>query len=108
MKTKQQIIASPKRNTSIIKIFVIGLICISELAISQTVTTIAGSTRGSCDGVGAAGHFSDPFGITTDGKGNLYVADASNGEIRKIVIATGLVSTLAGTTAYGSADGTGS
>ena len=108
MKTKLQIITSHKRTVSILKILVIGFLCISEFAISQTVTTIAGSTRGSCDGVGTAGHFSDPFGITTDGKGNLYVADASNGEIRKIVISTGIVSTLAGTTSYGSADGVGS
>jgi hypothetical protein len=47
-------------------------------------------------------------GITTDGT-NLYVADTYNGTIRKIVISTGAVSTLAGTAgAFGFTDGTGS
>ena len=47
-----------------------------------------------------------PYGITTDGT-NLYVADTSNNKIRKIVIATGVVTTLAGTGAMGAADGAG-
>jgi DNA-binding beta-propeller fold protein YncE len=72
------------------------------------VTTLAGSTAyGHADGTGTAASFYSPRGITTDGT-NLYVADYSNKEIRKIVIATGVVSTLAGSTTYGSADGTGS
>ena len=44
--------------------------------------------------------------ITTDGT-NLYVADSDNHKIRKIVIATGAVTTLAGSSSYGSTDGTG-
>jgi sugar lactone lactonase YvrE len=36
-----------------------------------------------------------PRGITTDGK-NLYVADSNNNTIRKIVLATGAVTTIAG------------
>ncbi|HBA89301.1 MAG TPA: hypothetical protein DCZ75_15335 [Geobacter sp.] len=62
------------------------------------VTTLAGrnNVRGSTDGAGAAASFNGPRGIATDGT-NLYVADSSNNTIRKIVIATGEVSTLAGT-----------
>jgi hypothetical protein len=62
------------------------------------VTTLAGSplVPGSDDGIGAAARFYRPHGITTDGKGNLFVADMRNDTIRQIVIATGQVTTLAG------------
>jgi hypothetical protein len=51
--------------------------------------------------------FNQPFGITTDGT-SLYVADTFNHTIRKIVISTGVTTTLAGSaSADGSADGTG-
>jgi sugar lactone lactonase YvrE len=72
---------------------------IRKIVISTgAVTTLAGSagTAGSTDGTGAAAKFAGPMGITTDGT-NLYVADTSNNTIRKIVIATGAVTTLAGT-----------
>jgi len=71
------------------------------------VTTLAGSgASGSANGIGAAATFNTPYGITTDGT-NLYVADTYNYKIRKIVIATGAVTTLAGSGAVGAADGTG-
>jgi hypothetical protein len=60
------------------------------------VTTLAGgSQRGSTDGPANEATFAGPTGITTDGV-NLYVADSANDKIRKVVIATGEVSTLAG------------
>jgi sugar lactone lactonase YvrE len=74
------------------------------------VTTLAGAAdqTGSADGTGAAASFDHPFGIVGDGAGNLYVADTNNGTIRKVVIATGAVTTLAGAAGqFGSADGTG-
>ncbi|MEK6699123.1 MAG: hypothetical protein AABZ10_08795 [Nitrospirota bacterium] len=73
------------------------------------VTTLAGTAGafGSTDESGPAARFGAPSGITTDGT-SLYVADTWNGTIRKIVISTGEVTTLAGTAgAFGSADGTG-
>ncbi|HET7763544.1 MAG TPA: hypothetical protein VFK92_00455 [Burkholderiales bacterium] len=52
--------------------------------------------------------FGYPMGVTVDGAGNVYVADASNSVIRKIT-PQGVVSVYAGTEyAPGSADGTGS
>lgn len=50
---------------------------------------------GFIDGMGQSARFNFPMGITNDGK-NLYVADQNNNKIRKIVIATGEVTTLAG------------
>lgn len=61
------------------------------------VTTFAGTARacGFADGIDKTARFCAPEGITTDGV-NLYIADSLNNTIRKIVIATGEVTTLAG------------
>lgn len=70
--------------------------------VSKEVTTIAGSgTAGSLNGTGTSATFRLPYGITTDGT-NLYVADSENHIIRKIVIASGAVTTLAGSGTIGS------
>ncbi len=70
------------------------------------VTTLAGGTQGSADGVGAAAQFQNPSGICTDNT-NLYVTDG-NATIRKIVISTATVTTIAGASGQqGSADGIG-
>jgi len=77
---------------------------------SGVVTTLAGSAgqSGSTDGTGTAARFYNPFHITTDGT-YLYFADQSNHTIRKLTIASGLVTTLAGSAGFaGSSDGTGS
>lgn len=71
------------------------------------VTALAGSgSEGSTDGIGVAASFGVPSGIATDGA-HLYVGDCNNNKIRKIEVATGVVSTLAGSGAGGSADGIG-
>jgi len=71
-----------------------------------TVTTLAGSSSGNTDATGTSASFNYPTGITTDGT-NLYVSDQSNQWIRKIVISTGVVTTLAGSGSQGSTDATG-
>lgn len=76
---------------------------------TATVTTLAGTAgvSGDTDGTGAAARFAYPEGITTDGT-NLYVTDSNNNSIRKIVIDTAVVTTIAGdSTTAGDADGTG-
>lgn len=80
---------------------------------SGAVVTLAGGagsagSADSTDGTGATARFNLPKGITTDGT-YLYVTDFKNATIRRIVIATGNVTTIAGTAAsLGSSDGTGS
>jgi len=73
------------------------------------VTTLSGwaGERGYADGAGRAARFNYPYGLATDGV-NLYVADSQNYVIRRIEIATGSVTTLAGTPGVsGYADGSG-
>lgn len=62
-----------------------------------TVSTVAGNPNqsGFTDGIGAAATFNKPKDLKMDGEGNLYVADAFNTAVRKVVPSTGLVSTLA-------------
>jgi hypothetical protein len=75
---------------------------------TMTLAGSAASGVGSADGTGASARFNHPYGITSDGA-NLYVTDTWNNTIRKIVIATGAVTTLAGTAgAAGSTDAYGS
>jgi sugar lactone lactonase YvrE len=74
------------------------------------VTTLAGLPRnaGSADGRGTAARFHSPNGVASDGVGNLFVADSDNRTIRKVVVATGEVSTVAGAAGVeGSSDGRG-
>ena len=83
-----------------------------------TVTTFAGPPAGTVESgstdnaTPSNARFNRPYGITTDGT-NLYVAEAANNKIRKIVIDNGTVTTLAGPAAgsaantVGDTDGTG-
>ena len=64
------------------------------------VTTLAGAVDAGAqnlDGVGLAASFDGPSGILWDGQGDLYVGDKYACTIRKVVIATQVVSTVAGT-----------
>lgn len=74
-----------------------------------TVSTIAGSAgaTGWIDATGAAARFNFPWGISADNSGNLFVTDRYNHTVRKIVISTGAVSTVAGGGTAAFADGTG-
>ena len=73
------------------------------------VTTLAGlaGNPGTNDGTGSAARFSNPYGVTVDSAGNVYVADTSYHTIRKVTPA-GVVTTIAGLAgSSGINDGTG-
>jgi sugar lactone lactonase YvrE len=74
------------------------------------VTTLAGGSggAGSRDGQGSSAQFNFPLGLAYDGSRYLFVADGSNSTIRRVDVATGDVTTLAGTPGViGNADGMG-
>jgi streptogramin lyase len=71
------------------------------------VTTLAGSgTAGSANGTGTLATFNAMYGICGDNSGNIFVAEYNNHMIRKITPAA-VVTTFAGTTSGGFANGVG-
>jgi sugar lactone lactonase YvrE len=85
---------------------------IRKIAPDGTVTTLAGSSYGYADGPGASALFAYPEGVAVDAQGNVYVADANNYRVRKI-LPDGTVTTLAGAPSgasppWGDVDGQGS
>lgn len=80
--------------------------------VSGAVTTVAGSAGqvGSADGSGAAARFSFPYGIALTADDTFaLITDSGNYTVRKLVLASGTVITLAGSPSQaGNADGIGS
>jgi streptogramin lyase len=74
-----------------------------------TITTAAGNGTGGYKGDGGAATSAElwqPSGVAVDGAGNLYIGDNSNGVVRKVNAATGVITTVAGTGVEGfSGDG---
>ncbi len=82
---------------------------IRKITSTGEVSTLAGKAGDLdlADGTGNAARFTDPASVAIDGSGNLYVVDSKAGMVRKIS-RTAMVSTLAGSWAWGSEDGHGS
>jgi len=75
--------------------------CIREVsAATGIINTVAGNgttglqRRRRCGKPSAELHA--PYGIALDGAGNLYIADNANSRIRKVSVATGIISTVVG------------
>ena len=82
---------------------------IRKVTLQGLTTTLAGWSSGNfADGLGTSASFALPQGIAIDFLGNVIVGDSSNERIR-MVTPGGLVTTLAGSGAYGgSSNGAGS
>ena len=65
---------------------------------SRSISVVVGKTfqQGSNDGTGESARFNSPDGMTMVGQ-DLYLCDTNNSDIRKINIASKVVSTIAGT-----------
>jgi hypothetical protein len=85
---------------------------IRQVALATGATrTLAGdpTTTGTADGVGSSAQFGGYVtGVAADASGNVYIADGSNATIRKLVVSTQAVTTIAGQALVpGTADGIG-
>jgi sugar lactone lactonase YvrE len=68
------------------------------------ITTIAGNGTAGYSGDGGAAtsaQLNNPAGLAVDNNGNLFIADFSNNRIRKVNLATGVITTVAGNGVYG-------
>ena len=65
---------------------------------SATVSTLAGvaGMPGTADASGSDARFREPEGLTLDAGGNVYIADTDNNTIRVMTLASGAVTTIAG------------
>jgi DNA-binding beta-propeller fold protein YncE len=76
---------------------------------TRVVTTLVGqSTAGYLDGVGTDAKFWGPVGVTHSPEGTkALIADLANHRIREVVLATQVVTTVAGGASSGASDGVG-
>jgi sugar lactone lactonase YvrE len=74
--------------------------CVRKVA-NGTMTTVAGNgvaSYGGDNGPATSAELSfTALSVAVDGNGNLYIADAGNERIRKVTLATGVITTVAGT-----------
>ena len=68
---------------------------IRKVSPNGEVSTLAGSTQGLANGLSTAAQFNFPTGIAVDSRGNVYVTDSNNHQIRKIT-SSGVVTTFSG------------
>jgi len=78
-------------------------------AVDKSIRTVAGDGTyafGGDNGPATSAQIDRPFRVAVDAAGNIYIADFDNNVIREVSIATGIITTIAGTgTAGYSGDG---
>lgn len=76
-------------------IYVSDKMSVRKIDARGMVSTLAGAADagGTTDGSGTEARFENPIAVTADSKGNVYVADSGNNNIRKIT-PSGMVKTL--------------
>ncbi|MDP9235829.1 MAG: NHL repeat-containing protein [Chloroflexota bacterium] len=70
-----------------------------RVAIGGTITTVAGNGFcgfGGDGGPATSASLNGPIGAVVDSSGNLYIADPGNCRVRKVVLGTGVITTVAG------------
>ena len=68
-------------------------------AASGAITTIAGTGGGGFSGDGGpatAAKMANPFGVAVDSTGNVYFGDSLNNRVRRVDMATGVITTVVG------------
>jgi trimeric autotransporter adhesin len=83
-----------------------GLTMPDRVAFGQTspgiITTLAGGKQGFIGdgGPAATAELALPAGMVVDASGNLYIVDSCYGRIRRVDASTGIITTVAGSSAY--------
>jgi hypothetical protein len=75
---------------------------------TQVITTVAGDGSAAYGGdnePAIEAQLQNPIGVAIDGQGNIYIADANNNRIRKVIAETGVITTVAGSGPTGHANG---
>ncbi|MFI6038124.1 RICIN domain-containing protein [Streptomyces sp. NPDC051315] len=76
---------------------------VRKITTDGKINTVAGTGAAGFEGDGgpaASAQLNSPYGVSVDGAGDLYIADADNHRVRKVT-ADGKISTVAGTGAEG-------
>jgi trimeric autotransporter adhesin len=90
-----------KRTLSIVAAVAALSLSLAERSAAQeykyTINTLAGDYVIGDGGPGTKALLAYPYGVALDANGNLYIADYLDNRVRKVVLATGVITTIAGT-----------